>query len=123
MTRIDKGNIMKLTLGSGSVPPNSYLAKFVGVEQVEANQYGPGLRWVFEIVAGPQSGIKVSRMTGAAPTLKNGCGKMLMAVSGKSTVGETVDLTQFVGKVYLIIIVVRPEGGTSLDSVCQPPTT
>ena len=114
---------MKLTLSSGSVPPNSYHAKFVGVEAVEANQYGPGLRWIFEITAGPHSGSRVSRMTGAVPTLKNGCGKLLMALSGKNTVGETVDLTAFVGKPYLIIVVQRPEGGTSLDNVCSLPAT
>jgi len=113
---------MKLTLSSGSVPPASYHAKFIGVESAEANQYGPGLRWVFEIVSGPHAGTRVSRTTGSVPTLKNACGKLLMSVSGKNTVGETVDLSAFAGKVYLIIVVQRPEGGTSLDSVCPPPS-
>jgi len=113
---------MKLTLSSGSVPPGSYHGKFLGVEPVEPNQYGPGLRWSFEIASGPQTGIKVARTTGAAPTLKNACGRLLMAVSSKNTVGETVDLTPFVGKLFLIIVTQRPEGGTSLDSVCSLPT-
>ncbi|MBY0461006.1 MAG: hypothetical protein K2V38_27105 [Gemmataceae bacterium] len=113
---------MKLTLSNGSVPPASYNAKFVGVESAEANQYGPGLRWVFEIVGGSHAGTRVSRMTGAMPTLKNACGKLLMSVSGKNSVGETIDLSQYAGKVYLIIVAPRPEGGTSLDSVCTPPT-
>lgn len=113
---------MKLTLSNGSVPPNTYNAKFVGVEATEANQYGPGLRWVFEITGGSHTGTKMSRMTGAVPTLKNGCGKLLMALSGRTTVGETIDLTQFVGKSYLIIVVQRPEGGTFIDSVCPPPS-
>jgi hypothetical protein len=113
---------MKLTLGNGSVPPAPYHAKFIAVETAEANQFGPGLRWVFEIVSGPHAGTRVSRMTGAVPTLKNACGKLMMSVSGKNTVGETVDMSAFAGKVYLIIVVQRPEGGTSLDSVCPPPT-
>ncbi|WP_171468901.1 hypothetical protein [Frigoriglobus tundricola] len=103
------------------MPAASYRAKFVGVEPVEANQFGPGLRWVFEVAAGQHTGTRVSRTTGAVPTLKNACGKFLMAVSGKNAVGETVDLTTLVGKVYLIIVVQRPEGGTSLDSVSVLP--
>lgn len=113
---------MKLTLSSGSVPPASYHAKFVGVESAEANQFGPGLRWVFEISGGAHAGTRVSRTTGAVPTLKNACGKLLMSVSGRNTVGETVDVSVFAGKVYLIIVAQRPEGGTSLESVSLPPT-
>ena len=113
---------MKLTLSSGSTPPGSYLAKFLCAEQAEANEYGASLRWQFEIVSGPLTGSKIGRTTGDKPTVRNACGKLLTGISGKSTVGETIDLTQYVGKVYLIIVAQRPEGGTSLDSVCPPPT-
>lgn len=113
---------MKLTLSSGSTPPGSYLAKFIGAEQAEANEYGAGIRWQFEIQSGPLAGSKIGRTTGDKPTLKNACGKMVTGISGKTTVGETIDLTQYVGKVYLIIVAQRPEGGTSLDSVSLPPT-
>lgn len=114
--------IMKLTLSSGSTPPGSYLAKFVGIEQSEANEYGTGFRWQFEIASGPLAGTKIGRTTGDKPTLKNACGKMLTGISGRNAVGETIDLAQYVGKVYLIIVAQRPEGGTSLDSVSLPPT-
>ena len=103
---------MKLTLSNGSVPPGMYNARFSGIEQAEANQYGSGLRWQFEITTGPHAGTKLSRTTGVTPTLKNACGKLLMALSGKTTVGEP----------YLIIVVQRPEGGTSIESVCPPPS-
>lgn len=114
---------MKLTLSSGSTPPGSYLAKFLGTEQAEANEYGAGIRWSFEIVNGPLAGTKIGRTTGDKPTVRNACGKMLTGISGRATVGETVDLAQYIGKVYLIVVIQRPEGGTSLDSVCPPPTT
>jgi hypothetical protein len=113
---------MHLTLGSGSTPPGSYLAKFVGIEPTAANEFGAGIRWQFEILSPPLSGTKIGRTTSDKPTLKNACGRMLTGISGKTTVGETVDLTQFVGKTYLIVVTLRPEGGTSLDSVCLPPT-
>src|SRR5437773_10802031 len=80
-------NIMKLTLSSGSTPPGSYLAKFVGTEQAEANEYGAGIRWQFEIVSGTLAGTKIGRTTGDKPTLKNACGKMRTGISGKTAVG------------------------------------
>lgn len=112
---------MKLTLSSGGVPAGSYLAKFLGVEATEPNQFGPGIRWNFEIAAGPHTGTKIGRPTGTKPTLKNKCGQFLIGVSGKSVMGEEIDLSAFVGTVYLIVVVQRPEGGTSLDSVSIPP--
>jgi hypothetical protein len=113
---------MKLTLSSGSTPPGSYHAKFLGIEPAEANEYGAGIRWLFEIISGALAGTKIGRTTGDKPTVRNACGKMLTGISGKTAVGETVDLAQYVGKTYLIIVIQRPEGGTSLDSVCPPPT-
>jgi hypothetical protein len=112
---------MKLTLSTGGVPAGSYVAKFVGVEETAPNQYGPGIRWNFVITAGPQAGTKISRPTGTNPTPKNQCGKLLIGVSGKSIMGEEIDLAQYVGRNYLIVVVNRPEGGTSLDSVSIPP--
>lgn len=112
---------MKLVLSSGGVPPGSYLAKFIGTEPSDGGQYGPGIKWSFEIVSGRYAGQKICRTTGLLPTLKNGCGKMLIGVSGKAIEGEEIDLAQFIGRTYLIVLVQRPEGGTSLDSVTAPP--
>ena len=112
---------MKLTLSKGGVPAGSYVAKFVGVEPSEPNQYGPCIRWNFEVVTGPHAGTKLGRPTGTKPTIKNKCGQFLIGLSGKSVLGEEIDLSQYVGKNYLIVVVNRPEGGTSLDSVSMPP--
>ena len=112
---------MKLILTHGGVPAGSYVAKFVGVQPSEPNQYGPGLRWTFEIVAGPHAGSKVSKTTGTNPTPKNQAGKMLIALSGKTVMGEEIDLAACVGKNYLLVVVNRPEGGTAIESVSIPP--
>ena len=112
---------MKLTLSSGGVPAGSYLAKFVGVEASEPNQYGEGLRWRFEVANGPHAGTKITRTTGVTPTLKNKCGQFLIGVTGKSALGEEIDLSAYAGRTYLIVVVQRPEGGSSLDSVSIPP--
>lgn len=112
---------MKLVLTSGGVPAGSYLAKFLGVEPTEAGQYGPGIKWSFEVITGRYAASKVCRTTGVFPTQKNSCGKMLMGISGKANEGEEIDLADYVGKTYLIVLVQRPEGGTSLESVSVPP--
>jgi hypothetical protein len=113
--------LMKLILSNGGVPAGSYVAKFLGVEATEPNQYGPGIRWNFEIVSGPQVGAHIGRPTGVKPTPKNKCGQFLIGISGKSVLGEEIDLSAYVGRNYLIVVVNRPEGGTSLDSVSAPP--
>lgn len=112
---------MKLTLTSGGVPPGSYVARFLGVELTEPNQYGDGLRWNFEVASGPHAGTRIGRPTGTKPTLKNKCGQFLIGVCGKSAMGEEIDLGSYVGRNYLLVVVQRPEGGTSLDSVSMPP--
>ena len=112
---------MKLSLSTGGVPAGSYVARFLGVEPTEPNQFGAGFRWKFEVVTGPHAGARVSRITGTKPTLKNQCGKMLIGVSGKSALGEEIDLNAYVGRNYLIVVVQRSEGGSSLDSVSMPP--
>jgi hypothetical protein len=113
--------LVKLILSNGSVPAGSYVAKFLGIEPTEPNQFGEGIRWKFEVVSGPHAGARISRTTGTKPTLKNQCGKLLIAVSGKSSLGEEIDLSAYVGRTYLIVVVQRPEGGISLDSVTIPP--
>jgi hypothetical protein len=45
-----------LRVSSGGVPPGSYLAKFLGVEDTHNDEYGPGFRWIFEIITGPKRG-------------------------------------------------------------------
>lgn len=110
-----------LKVSAGGVPVGSYLAKFVGVEATN-NEYGDGLRWLFEVVSGPQKGVKTSRITSQSPTPKNACGKMLSGITGKPlTPGEDVALEAFVGKTFLVMVGPTDSGGTRVDSVSPPP--
>ena len=45
----------EITQGGGP-PAGNYRAKFLGVEQHDHEQYGPGLRWKWEVAEGPQAG-------------------------------------------------------------------
>ena len=112
-----------LTVSSGEgVPAGSYWATFAGVEPVN-NEFGDGLRWQFQVASGPHKGSKTSRTTQPKPSPKNGCGKVLMGLLGRSlNAGETFDVEQFVGKTYLIVVAQTENGGSRVDSVTQPPT-
>jgi hypothetical protein len=114
---------MLLKVSAGGVPVGSYVAPFKGVETT-TNEYGDGLRWWFEIPAGPHAGCKVGRITANRPTLKNSCGKMLAGITGKQLATDLeVDLTAYIGKMYLLIVAEGKNGGTYVDAVTQPPTS
>jgi hypothetical protein len=54
--------------------------------------------------------------------MKNAAGKMLAGLMGKPlTAGEEVDLSQFVGKTYLVIVADTDGGGTRVETVSAPP--
>ncbi len=112
---------MKFKVSNGGVPTGSYVGKFLGVEPYE-NEYGECMRWEWEITVGDCKGQKASRLTGLTPTLKNACGKMPSAVSGKPlNAGEEIDLTPCVGKPYLLIVQAGEKGGTRVETVTTPP--
>ncbi len=78
---------MLLKVSAGGVAAGSYLAKFNGIEPT-VNDYGDGLRWQFEVLAGDQKGMIASRTTANKPTLKNSAGKILAGLVGGLTLGE-----------------------------------
>jgi hypothetical protein len=114
-----------LTVSSGGVPVGSYTGKFLGVENVPENpekRYGAGLRWKFGIDVGPHEGQTVSRVTGTAPSIKNGCGKMLSGLIGRSLKeGEQVDPDIYLGKRYMLVVAAGQEGGTRVEAVIPMP--
>jgi len=112
---------MLLKVSAGGVPAGSYLAAFLGVEATN-NEFGDGLRWQFEVAAGPSKGSKTSRTTSQSPTPKNACGKMLAGLSGKPLIpGEDHDVEAYVGKKFIIVVVNTDSGGTRVESVSPPP--
>jgi hypothetical protein len=113
---------MKLTVTAGGVPPGSYVADFKALEQKDS-QFGPGLLWTLEVASGPHAGAKATGMTGTKPSPANKCGKFLAGIMGRMpAVGETVDVTPFIGKRYLIVVEATEKGGSKITSITAPPT-
>jgi hypothetical protein len=104
-----------------AIPPGQYLAKFVGVEETEHAEFGPGLAWKFQILEGPEHGRTVSRVTAPEPTEKNSCGKMIRALAGSRKVTE-VDSDEFVGQHYQILVGENAAGtSTRVESALPAP--
>jgi hypothetical protein len=113
---------MKLTVTAGGVPPGSYIAGFLSMEPKES-QHGPGLLWTCEVASGAYAGAKPTGMTGPKPTPTNKCGRFVAGITGKAlTLSETVDLTPYVGKLYLIVVEATDKGGSKIVSITAPPT-
>jgi hypothetical protein len=88
--------------GAG-VPAGFYRARFLGVDPTEHEEYGAGLKFVFEVVEGPHKGESATRITSTQPTPKNACGRMLAGITGEPLApGAKIDLGPFVGKEYLL---------------------
>ena len=102
-----------------SVPVGGYRTKFLRVEEAEGSpQYGPALRWCFEITDGTMVGKLATALTGQRFTAKTNAGKLLSQLQGKPLEkGQTVDLSQFVGQVFAANVVETESGSTKVDSV------
>ncbi len=102
-----------------SVPTGGYRTKFLRVEEAEGSpQYGPALRWCFEVTEGPLAGKLATALTGRKFATKTNAGKLLSQLQGKPLEkGETVDLSQFVGKVFAVNVVDTESGSTKVESV------
>lgn len=112
---------MKLKVSSGGVPIGSYTAQFKSFESVE-NDFGAGLKWSFEITAGPCAGMSASRTTSVCPTSKNACGKLLSGITGfPLTVGTEIDVSSYIGRTYLIVVAETQNGSTRVEAVTPLP--
>lgn len=101
-----------------SVPVGGYRTKFLRLEEAEGSpQYGPALRWCFEIVEGPLTGKLATALTGQRFTAKSNAGKLLSQLQGKPLEnGQTVELSQFVGAAFFVNVVATESGSTKVDS-------
>lgn len=116
---------MRFVVKASGVPVGSYIARFGGVEDVDAKgEYGPGLRWQFEVASGPHKGAKTGRITGVEPRAKNACGKILAGLTGKATLSpeDEVEINDYIGNNYLIVVGATESGATRIESVSLPPT-
>ena len=112
---------MQFEVGAGgsTVPEGFYKAKFVAIDPTEHEEYGPGSKWIFQVVDGEHSGEQATRLTSPTPTPKNACGRMIAGVLGESLkVGAKVDLESYVGREYLLQVEPAPKGeGTRIAAV------
>jgi hypothetical protein len=111
-----------LTVYSGGIPVGNYTASFSGIEPSPENKergYPAGIKWKFTVVGGPHAGQMTSRITNNSPTAKNAAGKMLCGLLGRALKdGEQVDIDQFLGRPYMVVVSVSPQGvGTRVDAV------
>jgi hypothetical protein len=114
-----------MTVSSGGVPAGSYTGSFAGIEtQPEDKErgYAAGVRWKFTVNTGPYAGQSVSRITGATPSPKNSCGKILAGLVGRPLKeGEQIDVNTFVGKPYMLVVAAGQGGGTRVEAVVPMP--
>jgi hypothetical protein len=87
----------------GGPPAGFYKGTFRTVEATEHEEFGAGLKFVFEVSEGDHKGELATRITSAEPTPKNAAGRMISGITGETlTPGKSVDLTPFVGREYLL---------------------
>ena len=87
----------------GGPPAGFYKGTFRNVEITEHEEFGPGLKFIFEVSEGEHKGEQATRITGDSPTPKNSAGRMISGISGEMlTPGKVVDLAPFVGREFLI---------------------
>jgi hypothetical protein len=105
------------------VPPGQYWARFLGVEDRDDENYGPGLAWRFVILDGPYAGQEVSRITSLEPTKRNACGKLFQGLAGGRVAdGAQLDIDSFIGREYGVVIVESSTGqSTRVESVFPQP--
>ena len=107
----------EITQGGGP-PAGNYKAKFVGVEQHDHEQYGPGLRWKWEITEGPQAGVIASRITSPNPTTGNAAGKLIAGMTGQTLAGgQNISVKECVGQPFMLSVQQTKSGsGTRVES-------
>jgi hypothetical protein len=108
----------KFNVQPGGVPPGTYRARFLGVEDTTHVEYGAGLRFVFQVLTGDYAGQKTSRITATAVTPRNSAGRMIAGLLGRElTPGEDVDPDELVGREYFVEVETAQNGATRVASV------
>jgi hypothetical protein len=112
----------KFMVKPGGVPPGTYRARFTGAENSDHPDFGPGVRFGFEVLAGPHRGEKVSRITACNPTPRNSAGRILAGLAGRTlTADELIDSDDFVGRQYDVEVEAADNGATRVASVAPAP--
>ncbi len=98
-----------MKIQSLSLPIGSYVCEFVGVKAFCHSDFGPGLRWEFQVIAGRYKGLKTSRVTKDVPTPNNSAGRFLAALAGTTpTEDMDIDEENFIGNLYRVEVAASP---------------
>lgn len=108
---------MKFTVSTGEgLPVGSYAARFTAAEPFE-NEYGPGVKLVFEVLQGEHQGQTASRICSVKLSPKSNLYKFLQAFKGgKLEPGEQIDLNTFIGCTGVMIIEATDGGASRVGS-------
>ena len=110
---------MKLEILGDHAPSGVYMADFLGVERDDyynPDEPSPSLRWRFRVVRGQYDGHLICGFTDLVPRDNNSCGRFLGAITGDEPVaGLSVELDDFVGQRYLLVVDVEP--GSYIPSI------
>ncbi len=111
--------VMEFEVGSGGgPPPGTYRGTFLGVEATSHEEFGPGLRWTWRVIDGPQAGVIASRTTSPTPTVANACGKLIGSMIGSQlTGGQKASVAGLVGKTFILSVMTTKSGnGTRVET-------
>jgi hypothetical protein len=120
---------MLLTTSEGKfdVPAGTHRGRFLGVVENNHPEYGPGLKWRFEITEGPCAGKETSRSTGKFPGRSNACGRIVAGLAGGSIdlgrPGTQINPDQWIGKEYVLLVEQGAGKGTRVGSVMPAPVS
>lgn len=106
--------------GKWDVEPGVYRVRFVDLKETNHPEFGAGLCWSFEVVAGPSEGKFVERNTGCVPTANSACGRILTDILGREgKEGEEIDTNALIGRLYLAKVARKapPSKGVRVESL------
>lgn len=82
-----------------AVSPGEHRVRFLFLEEAEGNaEYGPAVRWVFEVCEGKDFGLRVSTLTGRKFNQSTAAGKLLSQLLGSPLSSGSVDMKQLEGR-------------------------
>jgi hypothetical protein len=83
-------------------PAGTYRARFLGVKQIEHEEYGAGALFTWEIIEGEQTGKTAGRVTDINATLTNATGRIIAGIAGKQVNPGSVSVEEYIGRIYMI---------------------
>lgn len=101
-----------------ALPVGQYIGILKDVQKTFHEQWGDGVMFVFDIVAGEHKGQTATRIVKPKPTTQNATGKLLSGITGKQyRQDEMINIRPFIGLPYNILIESTQGGKTRIAAV------